>query len=214
MAFSMLSACLKRFMCLNNIRELNNKAVGLARPFPAMSGADPWTASKMEASFPMLPEGVRPRPPIKPAHMSDKISPYKLGMTMTVSAYGAGSCTIYCKTNMNQMTTRRRSIGIHAHPQAYSVQKVLVVNNVGVVLSNVPACLQEHSIGHLHDGSLVYGGNLVPAVLRGVVESVTSDTLGSLVGDQLDGLDNTGNQLSKGKQTMFSISLKKVGLAD
>lgn len=91
MAFSILSACLKRFICLNNINEDNNNAVGLASPFPAISGAEPWTASKMEASLPMFPEGVNPSPPMSPAHMSERISPYRLGMTITVSAYGVGS---------------------------------------------------------------------------------------------------------------------------
>jgi hypothetical protein len=79
---------------LSIIREERRRAVGLARPLPAISGALPWTASKMEASFPMFPDGVRPRPPMRPAERSDRISPYKLGITMTVSAKGVGSVAI------------------------------------------------------------------------------------------------------------------------
>lgn len=32
----------------------------------------PWTASKMAAEVPMLPDGVRPRPPMRPAQRSER----------------------------------------------------------------------------------------------------------------------------------------------
>lgn len=41
------------------------------------------TDSKRAPLSPMLPEGVRPSPPTRPAHMSDMMSPYKLGITCT-----------------------------------------------------------------------------------------------------------------------------------
>jgi hypothetical protein len=43
----------------------------------------------------MFPDGVKPRPPIRPAERSERMSPYKLGITMTVSAKGVGSVAIY-----------------------------------------------------------------------------------------------------------------------
>src|SRR6266849_6204835 len=50
-------------------------AVGLARPLPAMSGAVPWTASKIAQRSPRFAPGTTPRPPTSPAHKSDTMSP-------------------------------------------------------------------------------------------------------------------------------------------
>jgi hypothetical protein len=47
------------------------------------------------------------------------------------------------------------------------------------------------SVGNLHDGRLVDSSDLVSASLGSVVESITGDSLGCLVCDKLDGLNDT-----------------------
>lgn len=81
--------------------------------------------------------------------------------------------------------------GVLDHPQADSVQEIFVVFDVGVLLCYYSACLQEHSIRHLHDGCLVHGSDVGTAASLGVLESITSYALGSLVGDKLDRLYDT-----------------------
>lgn len=101
------------------------------------------------------------------------------------------------------------------HSEADSVKQVLVVRDVRVLLGDSSARGQEHAVRHLpgqasatntrmvvptcprniHDGGLVHGSDLVSASLGGVVESVTGDSLGCLVRDELDGLDDTVDQL-------------------
>lgn len=73
-------------------REICKSFAGRNECAPSMSGAEPCTASNMEASYeasqilpshehcgsltrPMFPDGVKPRPPMRPAHMSERISP-------------------------------------------------------------------------------------------------------------------------------------------
>ena len=53
-----------------------------------MSGADPCTASKIAISSPILAPGATPSPPTSPATKSDKISPYKFIVTITLNLSG------------------------------------------------------------------------------------------------------------------------------
>ncbi len=63
-------------------------AVGFALFFPAMSGADPCTASKIETSLPIFADGAKPRPPVKPEVRSLRMSPFMLVVTMTSNCSG------------------------------------------------------------------------------------------------------------------------------
>lgn len=121
-ACSIVLAWLFSPMYLSIITAESNNAVGFALSCPAMSGAVPCTYNNWDYNWsacininiklihtnnictdsnkapfrPIFPLGVRPSPPTSPAHMSDKISPYRLGITKT--SYFPGSCTIFKQT--------------------------------------------------------------------------------------------------------------------
>ena len=76
-------------MCRSIITPDSSIAVGFAMPLPTRSGAVPCTASiSASPPAPMLPDGVRPRPPMSPAQRSEMMSPYRLGMHMTSNWVG------------------------------------------------------------------------------------------------------------------------------
>jgi hypothetical protein len=81
--------------------------------------------------------------------------------------------------------------GVGDDLEAGVVEKLGVELDVGELLGHLAGSVEEETVGHLHDGGLVDGANLVLANLLGVLEGVTEDALGSLAGDELDGLDNT-----------------------
>ena len=60
---------------INGYMLLISRAVGLAKPLPAMSGAVPSTASNMAHWSPMLALGTTPNPPTSPAARSLMTSP-------------------------------------------------------------------------------------------------------------------------------------------
>jgi len=75
--------------------------------------------------------------------------------------------------------------------QARVVQQLGVKLNTREVLGDVAGSVQEETIGHLHDGGLVHDADLLLVDGLGVLEGETQDALGSLLGDELDALDNT-----------------------
>ena len=104
--------------------------------------------------------------------------------------------------------------------QANAVQEVLIVLNSREVFCHLPAGGQEHAVGHLpvmrrqfhilttvlshlHDVGLVNRGDTLPSLCLGIVERVACDTFGSLMGDELDRLDDTIHDL----MTAFAYSL-------
>jgi hypothetical protein len=76
------------------------------------------------------------------------------------------------------------------HLQARVVEQLVVKLNVGEVLGDVLADLEEETVGHLHDGGLVDNADLLAANRLGVLEGVAQDTLAGLAGDELDALDD------------------------
>lgn len=63
--------------------------------------------------------------------------------------------------------------------------------DVWVVLGDFLGALDEQTVRQLHDGSLVDNDNFVSAGGSGVFEGVSDDSLGGLLSDQLDRLDDT-----------------------
>jgi len=81
--------------------------------------------------------------------------------------------------------------GIGGHLEAGVVEKLGIKLDIGEVLGDLAGGVEEETIGHLHDGGLVDNADLLAVDGTGLLESVAEDTLGSLTGDELDGLDDT-----------------------
>lgn len=77
--------------------------------------------------------------------------------------------------------------------QASVVQKLGIELNGWEVLANVAGGVQEESIGHLHDGSLVNCADLKSVDVLGVLEGESQNTLTGVLSDELDALNDTVN---------------------
>ena len=103
MAPSIRSAASVSLRCRSIITPDSIIAIGLTLFMPAYLGALPWVGSKSAAWLPMLAPGATPRPPTRPAPRSLRMSPYRLGSTIT--SYSSGFCT----SCMHMLSTIRSS---------------------------------------------------------------------------------------------------------
>lgn len=81
--------------------------------------------------------------------------------------------------------------GVGDDLQARVVQQLSVELDIGEVLGDVASGVQEQTVRHLHDGGLVHDADLLLVDGLGVLEGEAQNTLGGLLGDELDALDNT-----------------------
>ena len=112
------------------------------------------------------------------------------GQTKTTDQTGAHvgkNVTVQVGHNQDLVVVRG---GVGDDLEAGVVEKLGVELDVGELLGHVAGGVEEETVGHLHDGGLVDGADLVLANLLGVLEGVAQHALGSLAGDELDGLDN------------------------
>ena len=118
------------------------------------SGAqNEWGETIVEQTFPMFPDGISPKPPMRPAHISKRISPgmvqsfsatewrqmlpihtyspYKFGITITQSEYGAGSFMTLenLDTHINFQHTRYQS-----YLQANMIKQVFIILDIREIL--------------------------------------------------------------------------------
>ena len=84
-------------------------------------------------------------------------------------------------------------IGVGNHLQAGVVEKLRVELDLGEILGDIMGNVQEETVGHLHDGSLVDNANLLATDSFSMLERESEHTLRSLPCDELDGLNDTVN---------------------
>src|SRR5882762_1196603 len=87
----------------------SNSEMGFAIPLPAMSGAEPCTASNIAACSPIFAPGARPSPPARPAISSERMSPNRFVATITSNCHGSVTSCIAQASTMRSFISMRPS---------------------------------------------------------------------------------------------------------
>ena len=149
---------------------LRMMAVGLAIPLPAMSGAEPWTASKTAIPSPMFALGARPRPPTRPAVRSDTMSPNRFSMTITSNECGLSTSFI-----------------------AAASMIAIVESDIRERLGNASAGAQEETVAEFEDVRFVNARDALATLAAGRFECESGDPLGGQLGDHAQAFDDAGH---------------------
>jgi hypothetical protein len=83
--------------------------------------------------------------------------------------------------------------GVSDHLQAGVVEELGIKLDIRELLGNFPGSVEEKTVGHLHNSSLVHNTDLVLARSLSMLESEAENTLGCLACNKLDTLDNAIN---------------------
>ncbi len=142
-------------------------AVGFAIPCPAMSGAEPWTASNTAPCSPIFAAGCEAEP-------ADQTGA-EVGDDVAVEIFQHQHVEL---------------LGPHHELHAAVVDDLVVRLDVGIILRDVVEAFEEQAVGELHYVRLVNGGDLFAAVGFGEFEAVSGDARRGFFGDDLDAFDH------------------------
>lgn len=149
-----------------------------------------------------------PKPPMRPAHKSLRMSPYRLGITSTSNLLG--SCTIYgpeisqcfggdSQSNLTFKQTVSKYISLYLISGCCSATSRQQCKNKpsDIRLYNVLLVILNEANVHLHDVGLVNSCDCLPSICLCVLERIFRYSTTSWLCDQFDTLHYTGNNLKE-----------------